>query len=187
VTWSPLTTEEELGGLTSVVVITSYAVYWDMGTGVDPFVELVGFSAPYAATSFATTPALPQEQVVEGQTYQFKVRAQNGQGWGPYSEVYAVLAASVPSQPAAATVTDNAGLPSIRISWTLPTENGSPVTAYEIKIQTSDPLVYATTADCDGSASAAVTSRYCDVQMATLVGAPFSLSQGDAIVVTVRA
>ena len=67
--WSPLTTEEELGGLTSVVVITSYAVYWDMGTGADPFVELVGYSAPYTATSFATDPALPQQQVVEGQSY----------------------------------------------------------------------------------------------------------------------
>jgi hypothetical protein len=66
VSWSPLTTEEELGGLTTVVVITSYSVYWDMGTGTDPFVELVGYSSPYTASSFTTDPALPHQQVVEG-------------------------------------------------------------------------------------------------------------------------
>lgn len=60
VSWAPLTTEEELGGLTTVVVITSYSVYWDMGTGADPFVELAGYSAPYTASSFTTDPALPQ-------------------------------------------------------------------------------------------------------------------------------
>jgi len=187
VTWSPLTTEEELGGLTSVVVITSYSLYWDMGTGADPFVELVGYSAPYTASSFTTDPSVPQQSVAEGTTYRFKVRAQNAQGWGPFSGTTSVLAASEPSQAAMVIVTDNAGLPSVRITWSAPAENGSPITAYEIKIRTSNSAVYATTADCDGSASAVAAARYCDVLMATLVGAPFSLTQGGAVIATVRA
>lgn len=60
-------------------------------------------------------------------------------------------------------ITDNAGLPSVRISWPLPTENGSPISAYELKIQTSDPLVYATTSDCDGGTPTVVAARFCDV------------------------
>lgn len=75
----------------------------------------------------------------------------------------------------------------MRISWPLPTENGSPISAYEIKIRTSNPAVYATTSDCDGAAPTVVAARYCDVQMATLIAPPFSLVLGDAIVATVNA
>lgn len=119
------------------VVIASYHVEWQQGSVTGPWAELTGFSAAYTATSFTTDPGLPAQVVTPGLTYYFRVRAQNAQGWGPYSSPLGILAASVPAQMAMVTVADNAGLPSIRFSWAPPATNGSPLTAYEIQILSS--------------------------------------------------
>jgi hypothetical protein len=72
------------------------------------------------------------------------------------------------------TVTDNAGLPSVRIQWTQPNENGAAIQAYEIKILSSTPDTYfEATSDCSGLSTLALTSQYCDVQMVTLTSEPF--------------
>lgn len=89
---------------------------------------------------------------------------------------------------AVVTVADNSGLPSVRVSWVLPTENGSTVTAYEIKFLSSAAGVYhEITAECDGSAAATVSNLYCDILQTTLQASPFNLVAGDAIVVIARA
>lgn len=116
-----------------------------------------------------------------------RVRAQNGQGWGEFSSPASILAASAPAVMAMATVSDNAGQPSVRISWTEPSENGSPITAYQVKILSSTPDSYHEPVGCDGASAVVVSARYCDVLMSTLSTAPFSLSQGDPIVAIARA
>lgn len=83
------------------------------------------------------------------------------------------------------TTSDNAGVPSMRFSWTKPAENGSPVTAYELQIRAQNGSFLATT-ECDGSDLTVVSNMYCDVLMATL-RANFSLSKGDPIIAQVRA
>ena len=86
------------------------------------------------------------------------------------------------------TITDNAGLPSVRITWAAPSENGSPISAYEVKILSSTPDTYfESLGECDGSDSAVMTNLFCDVAMSTLAAAPFGLSRGDAIVAIGRA
>lgn len=76
-----------------------------------------------------------------------------------YSDIVAILAASVPSQMAMVTVTDNSGLPSVRVTWATPTENGSTVSAYEIKLLSSTAGVYyEITAECDGSTATTVAN-----------------------------
>jgi hypothetical protein len=86
------------------------------------------------------------------------------------------------------TVTDNAGLPSIRISWEAPSENGSPISAYEVKILSATPDVYyETLGECDGSDSVVAANLYCDISVSTLAASPFDLSRGDAIVAIARA
>jgi hypothetical protein len=72
VTWSALATESELGGLVSEVVISSYQLDWDAGSGDDSWIELIGYSSAYTATTFTTTDTL-----TAGETYRFRVRAQN--------------------------------------------------------------------------------------------------------------
>jgi hypothetical protein len=71
--------------------------------------------------------------VISGVRYQLMVRAQNVYGWGPYSNVSSVLAASVPGQMSLISITENSDT-TVTLSWALPIENGSPVSKYSIKI-----------------------------------------------------
>jgi hypothetical protein len=86
------------------------------------------------------------------------------------------------------TVTDNEGLPSVRITWAAPSENGSTISAYEVRILSSTPDTYfESLEECDGSDSTMITNLYCDISMSTFIASPFGLSEGDAIVAIVRA
>jgi len=185
--WAPLTTDAERGGVLGEVAILSYHVEWDAGSPTGPWAELVGLSAAYVATSYTTSPTDPAEALTAGSTYRFRVRAQNAQGWGPSSSVASILAAGVPAQMAAVTVADNAGLPSVRIAWAAPSTNGSPLTAVAVLILTATPGDYQAAAECDGTAALALGQQYCDVPMAALRAAPFGLSLGDGIVAVARA
>ena len=167
-------------------MITSYNVEWQRGSSTGPWAELAGLSSAYTATTYTTSPGNPAQVVVAGSTYYFRVRAQNAQGWGPYSSAFAILAASVPSQMAMVTIADNSGVPTVRISWSPPTTNGSPLSAYSVEIQALGGAWH-TTAECDGSSTAVFSNRYCDVQMQTLRAAPFSLALGAGIVVRAKA
>lgn len=185
--WTALTTEAEIGGVVGEVSITSYHVEWDAGASAGPWAELAGLSSAYTATTFTTSPGDPAQVLTAGQTYRFRVRAQNAQGWGPYSTAFSILAAGPPAQMAMITVADNAGLASVRIQWTAPSSNGGALTAYEIQLLSSTAGVYHATAECDGSSATTMANLYCDVQMSTLRAAPYSLSQGDPIVAIARA
>jgi hypothetical protein len=56
-------------------------------------------------------------------------------GSGAYSDPLLIVAAEVPSKPAApVTSIENVN---VRISWMKPYENSSPITAYELYIQNS--------------------------------------------------
>ena len=56
----------------------------------------------------------------------------------------------MPSAPVAPT-TSISGL-NVKISWTAPSSNGSPITGYLIYIQESDAVTYSVeSTDCDGS------------------------------------
>jgi hypothetical protein len=149
VTWNAASTVEELGGAIGEVTITSYHIDWDVGTEGGPWAELAGFSSAYTANTFTTS--APAQTLTAGQTYRFRVRAQNSQGWGDYASPVSVLAASAPSEMAMVTMTDNAGLPSIRVTWVTPSSNGSPILAYEITILTATSGTYAAAPECDGA------------------------------------
>jgi len=57
----------------------------------------------------------------------------------------------------------------VKISWTPPKSNGSPIIGYHIEIQTSDPLVFTPTIEyCDGMSSEVVALNYCLIPMLTL-------------------
>jgi len=61
-----------------------------------------------------------------------------------------VLAAQTPDKPDAPVTTRI--LDYVRIDWSVPKDNGSPILGYQIKILTSDHTSYATDLlNCDGS------------------------------------
>lgn len=95
--WTGLTTSAQNGGS----AITSYHVIHDDGTNGVTWSEMVGLTSPFTGTQYPFTGR------TSGTRYMFKIRAQNIHGWGEYSEVASVLAATVPSQMQIPTVTDN--------------------------------------------------------------------------------
>lgn len=87
VTWSALTSTDARGG----TAITSYELSWDSGTNGDTWTALKGASPPDTSLTYT------ESSVTAGDTYQFKLRAQNALGWGDYGPILSVIPSSVPS------------------------------------------------------------------------------------------
>ena len=79
VKWNPLTTLDQMGGSTCSII--TYNLEWDKGTGAAEWEELTGIYSLYTESQFLQTVG-----VSSGNYYQFRVRAKNEHGWGPYSE-----------------------------------------------------------------------------------------------------
>lgn len=87
--WQFLVTYAQRGG----GYIDSYELNIDDGNG-GSFVEVVGFTTFYTLNSILVTSGISS-----GQTYRLRYRAHNAQGWGPYSPIGTILAATIPSAP----------------------------------------------------------------------------------------
>mmetsp|Transcript_29136 Transcript_29136/g.28198 ORF Transcript_29136/g.28198 Transcript_29136/m.28198 type:complete len:86 (-) Transcript_29136:2046-2303(-) len=68
----------------------------------------------------------------------------------------------------------------VRISWDNPADNSEAITKYKIVIKQSDGTYSEDLTNCNG-ATIPVAQEYCDVPMATLWAAPFSLPYGTLI------
>ena len=88
VTWTAITSAPANGGSS----VTSYNLQWDAGSGGATWSNVVGYSPAYTGTSIVLT-----SSITAGATYQFQVRARNVDGWGAFSPVTSIKAASVPS------------------------------------------------------------------------------------------
>ena len=73
--------------------ILSYELQMDNGLA-GPFMSLVGFNSNSMQTTYTVS-----QGVVKGRQHRFRYRARNFVGWGPFSDVSAVLAATVPVAP----------------------------------------------------------------------------------------
>ena len=70
---------------------------------------------------------------------------------------------------------------SIKIAWSAPYANSSPITAYQIQILEADGLTWlADIVDCDGTNTSIINATYCEVPMATL-RTTFGLSYGSLV------
>lgn len=115
-----------------------------------------------------------------GINYEFKVEARNIYGYSEYSETITLLCAYIPTVPTNVITSIEATL--IKIQWTLGSENGSPITKYQVFIRESDDSTYTLeNVDCDGTQQSIIDNRYCHVQITTLEAAPYNLIGGDSI------
>ena len=73
--------------------ITSYSLEIDDGTGGD-FTPLVGHEEDYLLFKYTL-----REGVQRAVNYRMRYRARNRIGWGEYSDIVYVLAATVPTKP----------------------------------------------------------------------------------------
>jgi hypothetical protein len=109
------------------------------------------------------------EGIVAGELYQFRTRAMNRWGKGPFTaEPHTeILAATVPSKVAIPVTTIDPLTGGVMISWDEPNTNGAIILAYHIELLASDDS-WQSDASCDGSLSSVVSSRECIIPMDTL-------------------
>lgn len=130
--WAFLTLDSETGG--SAVV--SYALDVDDGAG-GSFNEIVGGSPttnPYTLNSKIVTTA-----IASGATYRARYRAYNVHGWGAYSPIGTIAAATTPAatpEPTLSIVGTG-----VEISWPEPGDTGGdgvPLTSYRVELLLTD-------------------------------------------------
>jgi hypothetical protein len=113
-TWSE---GEEYGGSP----VTDYRVSIDDGTGY-----------VYLATGIVDT-EYTATSLNYGQTYKFKVEAQNGFGYSSFSEEVEILCARYPEKPGTPTTTVVTNY--VILNWDAPVDNGTPITGYQVYIR----------------------------------------------------
>lgn len=149
--------------------VIDYRINFDDGTDVFS-IDVAGITS----TSYTKT------GLTAGITYKFKVEARNAYGYSDYSAAVAILAAQEPATPSAPTTTIFGSY--VRISWTAPNSNGSPITKYLIQIKQSDGVTYSeSVAYCDGSLATIRSNARCDVPISSLIVSPFSLPWGSSV------
>lgn len=169
--------------------ITSYNLQYDQGRGVvdgaQQFVSLIGeIPDDNTGTLQMTLPGL------NGDTnYAFRYRVKNKHGWSDYSAISSFLTATVPSTMVSPTFSIEPSSPtSVTLSWAEPANGGNNITAYSILIRnTTGTGFFTETSYCNGASNLVLQTRVCHIPFTVLRAAPFSLTQGQLIVVKIAA
>lgn len=70
----------------------------------------------------------------------------------------------------------------VKVSWTLPSDNGSPITLYRVYIKESGTETYTLeNQECDGTSSSIISDEYCFINISTLVASPFNFNGGESV------
>jgi len=88
ITWPALSLADSMGGST----ITSYSLEWDAQSAGASFTPLVGFSSDSLDLTYTVSTG-----VSAGNDYQFRLRAENIYGFGPYSNTITFTASGRPA------------------------------------------------------------------------------------------
>ena len=118
--------------------------------------------------------------MTSGTTYEFKIEARNEYGYSAYSNTLTELAAYIPEIPVSVTTEMDGS--QVKVLWTLPSANGSPITAYKIFVQEIDTGTFTQeSTDCVGTDATVISNRYCHIQVTTLLAAPYNMDGGDSV------
>jgi hypothetical protein len=132
-------------------------LWMDFGEGSE-FVPVLGLDSPNLRT--VITLSQPDYPIMEGRYFRFKYRCQNKNGFSEYSDITYVLAASVPSKPAAPQLI-SATSAGIELKFFKPKDdNGSEVILYELYIN-----------DGTNTEPTTLVTAYSDNQMSFMVDA----------------
>jgi Fibronectin type III domain len=75
--------------------VTSYNVQWDQGTQGTQWANLTGYNIDSIVFNYKVSSG-----IYAGDFYQIRVRAKNRWGWGPFSPVLTIKAATMPAKMA---------------------------------------------------------------------------------------
>lgn len=106
----------------------SYSLEYDAGTNQNQWTALTGVTTDFTELAYVVT-----EGILRGGTYNFRLRAKNDWGWGVYSDVVAIIAATRPLavDDITSSVESNGNFLG---SWSPADDQGSDVTQYTIQI-----------------------------------------------------
>mmetsp|Transcript_9439 Transcript_9439/g.8963 ORF Transcript_9439/g.8963 Transcript_9439/m.8963 type:complete len:256 (+) Transcript_9439:6928-7695(+) len=165
-TWTAITTSPDDGGST----VTDYGITWDQGIGSD--------TTLVASTSGLTT-YTQTSGISPAGTYVYKVYAINVYGNGADSNDLTVITpATVPDQPTAPTTVHQGGSNDFLISWTAPSDGGSAITGYTLRIEDNGGTLQTPLTSCLGLTA---TPTNCVIPEAELAAAPFNLASTDTV------
>ena len=158
--WDPIVTDQHTGA----VPILSYSLEWDQAA--DNWVSLHGSDTNSLDLFF-----LASNGVQEGLVHQFRLRAKNQYGWGPYSLLAQIIPCREPEEMAAATtIIDNNY---VKISWTAPISNGAEITTYRVLLLVEDNLQWLESEFCLYTDPTLLEKMSCYVPMTELTGSRF--------------
>lgn len=133
--WLPLTSPAD--GDSPVL---GYHVMWKHSDS-ETWSDLVYPDFPYIETTASATQSL-----IEGDSYEFKVRARNVYGFGEFSDIQAIIASTHPERPNIVnTITD--GL-KVLVSFEEPPSNGEAISVYTVEFYSRDGNFYQSD-ECD--------------------------------------
>ena len=122
----------------------------------------------------------------DGATVKATVLATNSDGSsGTSPEGGAAVLPAIPATPAAPTTTLSGS--NIVVSWTAPSDNGSTITSYTIKIKHNDSSFSTELTNCDGSDATIKATTQCTIPVTTLQASPYSLPDLSTVKATVLA
>jgi hypothetical protein len=178
----PVNLAETVSARTATTITFSWAAgALERGSAVFDYQIFRAVASVGTYTSIATgvtTLSYTAEGLVTGETYSFKVQAQNGFGYSESSDPVTILCATKPVTPIAP-VTSVLADKAI-ITWTAPYANGTPIKGYNVYIRKADLTYVFDNSVCDGTTSAVVLSgvTQCTLPLSTLTAAPYSLLLG---------
>lgn len=144
----------------------SYNLEWDAGSSGTNWYSLVGNVANSLSLNFLATNSL-----TPGHAYRFRVRAKNIWGWGPFSPVTTIYAATVPAKMVIPVFTIDSLAGDLKIDWTQPDIQGDAIMSYDIEIANNAQTTWTEYApSCSGS-DPLIT--FCLVPMVVLEAAPY--------------
>jgi hypothetical protein len=118
-------TDSQTGGS----LIQSYQIDYDRGSSGTEWQELKGFSANDVALFYI------EDELLISTEYRVRYRAKNIFGWSDYSDTTSIYTIMVPDVTGDAISSDLVGT-NIIFSWTAPFERGTPITHYNVQVNT---------------------------------------------------
>ena len=179
ITWDSLSARRLASSGGSPII--SYNLQWDSGSNGLNWYDLVGVQPAYLSTSYLVTTG-----VVQGQSYEFRIRAKNIYGWGEFSDQITIRASTYPQQITSITTSIDSSTGGLRIDWVAPFANGESIDSYKVEIATTAAKT-AWARDLVNCPGTDPTITSCLIPMLSLQSGDFSYSVNDIVYVRVKA
>lgn len=128
VNWEALPDLESKGG----VDVISYNLQWDKATNGQEWFDVIGHNP--VSLDLTTTQTV---NIVGGSWYQFRVRAENIHGLGPFSDSISIKAAQIPDRVSTPATTEILPTGEVQITWSEPHDGYQQITAYTIEFNSN--------------------------------------------------